>query len=118
MAGEASIHSVDSGACAGQTRWMNTPLSPSEIEIALSGLPGWKFEGDALEKTFKFHTFREAMSFIVRLAFEAEAIDHHPDLRNVYNRVTLRLNTHDADGKVTAKDVDLARRVRQFSWVE
>ena len=97
---------------------MNTPLSSAEIEIALSELPGWRLENDALEKTFKFHTFREAMSFIVRIAFEAEEIDHHPDLHNVYSRVTLRLNTHDADGKVTAKDVDLARRVQHISWVE
>ena len=96
---------------------MNSPLSQSEIEIALSGLPGWRLERDALEKTFKFHTFREAMSFTVRVAFEAEEIDHHPDLHNVYNAVTLRLNTHDADGKVTAKDVDLARRVQHISWV-
>lgn len=97
---------------------MNTPLSPAEIEIALSGLPGWRHEADALEKTFKFGSFREAVSFIARIAFEAEEIDHHPDLRNIYNRVTLRLNTHDADGKVTAKDVDLARRVQHISWVD
>ena len=97
---------------------MNTPLSASEIEIVLTELPGWRFENDALEKTFKFHSFREAVSFITRIAFESEEIDHHPDLHNVYNRVTIRLNTHDADGKVTAKDVDLARRIEHISWVE
>jgi 4a-hydroxytetrahydrobiopterin dehydratase len=96
---------------------MSTPLPVAEIEIALSALPGWKHEGDALEKTFTFGSFREAISFLVRVAFEAEAIDHHPEVHNVYNRVRLRLSTHDAGGKITAKDIDLARRVQHVSWV-
>jgi 4a-hydroxytetrahydrobiopterin dehydratase len=48
---------------------------------------------------------------MVRVGFEAEAMDHHPDWSNVYNRVRIRLTTHDAGDKVTAKDVDLARRI-------
>ena len=96
---------------------MSDPLPASEIQTALADLPGWALAGDALEKTFRFDGFREAVSFIVRLAFECEALDHHPDLRHVYRRVTLRLNTHDAGGKVTAKDVELARRIQRISWV-
>ena len=93
------------------------PLTQSQITEALRALPGWTFERDALAKEFKFGTFREAMSFMVRVSFEAEAMDHHPEWTNVYNRVAVRLNTHDAGGKVTAKDVDLARKIQGISWV-
>ena len=94
-----------------------TPLTKEEIEDALGALPGWRFEEDALKKTFELENFRAAVSFIVRLAFEAEALDHHPDLHNVYNTIDLALSTHDAGDKVTAFDVTLAHRIEDFSWV-
>ena len=96
---------------------MAVPLRAAEIQQALKQLPGWASENDALVKTFTFGSFREAFSFMTRVAFEAEALDHHPDWSNVYQRVTIRLNTHDAGGKVTAKDVDLAGRIQRLSWV-
>lgn len=96
---------------------MAKPLGKTEIDAALAGLAGWTWEKDALAKTFQFDTFRAAMSFMVRVGFEAEAMDHHPDWTNVYNRVAIRLNTHDAGGKVTAKDVELARKIQAISWV-
>jgi len=97
---------------------MINPLTSAEIEQALAALPGWTHaDGDALAKTFEFGSFREALSFMVRVGFEAEAMDHHPDWSNVYNRVAVRLNTHEAGGKVTAKDVELAKRFEQISWV-
>jgi 4a-hydroxytetrahydrobiopterin dehydratase len=91
---------------------MTKPLTSDEIAAALPGLPGWDQAGDALAKEFKFGSFREAMAFMVRVGFEAEAMDHHPDWTNVYNRVAIRLNTHDAGGKVTAKDVALAKKIQ------
>jgi 4a-hydroxytetrahydrobiopterin dehydratase len=93
------------------------PLKSAEIKAALEELSGWKFQRDALAKTFTFGTFREALSFMVRAGFEAEAMNHHPEWTNVYNRVVIRLNTHDAGGKVTAKDVTLARKIQSLSWV-
>jgi 4a-hydroxytetrahydrobiopterin dehydratase len=96
---------------------MSSPLNKAKIEAALTGLPGWKYKRDALAKEFKFGSFREAMSFMVRAGFEAEAMNHHPDWTNVYNRVAVRLNTHDAGGKVTAKDVELAKHLQKISWV-
>ena len=93
------------------------PLTAVEIQAALGALPGWAFERDALAKTFTFGNFREALSFMVRAGFEAEAMDHHPEWTNVYNRVAIRLNTHDAGGKVTAKDLELARKIQAVSWV-
>ncbi len=96
---------------------MATALGAAEIEQALARLPGWRHEGNALVKTFAFGSFREAFSFMTRVAFEAEALDHHPEWTNVYQRVTLRLRTHDAGNQVTARDVDLAGRVQKVSWV-
>lgn len=94
------------------------PLTSSEINAALPELPGWKFERDALAKEFQFGSFKEALSFMVRVGFEAETMDHHPDWTNVYNRVAIRLNTHDAGGKVTSKDVTLAKKIQMLSWVD
>jgi len=91
---------------------MAKPLSPEEITTALAGLPGWTLEREALAKEFKFADFRAAMAFMVRAGFEAEAMDHHPEWTNVYNRVAIRLNTHSAGGKVTAKDVELAKKIQ------
>ena len=96
---------------------MRRALTDDEIATALTELPGWRHEGDALLKTFQLKSFREAMSFLVRLGFEAEARDHHPEIKNVYGRVEILLRTHDAGNKVTQADVDLARAIEAFSWV-
>ncbi|HEY4246317.1 MAG TPA: 4a-hydroxytetrahydrobiopterin dehydratase [Lacunisphaera sp.] len=96
---------------------MAKPLSSAEIADAVRVLPGWKAENDALMKSFKFGGFREALSFMVRIGFEAEAMNHHPEWTNVYNVVDVRLSTHDAGGKITAKDVALAEKIQEISWV-
>jgi 4a-hydroxytetrahydrobiopterin dehydratase len=96
---------------------MSKPLSSDQITAATTALPGWALERDALAKSFKFGSFREAMSFMTRVAFEAEELNHHPEWTNVYNRVAIRLNTHDAGDKVTDKDVELAKRIEKVSWV-
>ena len=90
-----------------------TVLSKQQVVSALAELPGWESTADesAIEKTFTFADFSEALGFIVRVGVEAERINHHPHLTNVWNRVTLRLNTHDAGNKVTARDVKLAKAV-------
>jgi len=93
------------------------PLDQNQVEIGLAALPGWSFEDDSLVKTFKFGSFREAVSFIVRLSFEAEERNHHPELANVYNRVDVRLRTHDAGNKVTESDLALAQAIENLSWV-
>jgi 4a-hydroxytetrahydrobiopterin dehydratase len=84
------------------------PLSDSAIEQALGNLPHWTRDGETLTRTFKFSDFRAAMGFMVRVGFEADAANHHPDWSNVYNRVVVRLSTHDAGNSITAKDVALA----------
>lgn len=90
---------------------MAATLSKGELDEVLGSLPGWTAKDDALEKTFTFADFSAALGFIVRVGVEAERINHHPHLTNVWNRVTLRLNTHDAGNKITERDVKLARAV-------
>ncbi|HEU5081586.1 MAG TPA: 4a-hydroxytetrahydrobiopterin dehydratase [Opitutaceae bacterium] len=90
-------------------------LDEPQIGDALSTLPGWTHEGDALVKAFPFSNFREAISFMMRVSFECEEMNHHPVWTNVYDRVFVRLNTHDKGGKVTDLDVELARRIEKLS---
>jgi len=94
---------------------MANPLNESEITEALKQLSGWKWQNDRLKKTFSFASFREAMSFILRVSYEAEERNHHPEIFNCYSRVEIGLNTHDAGGKVTAKDTELARAIEEIS---
>ncbi len=93
---------------------MSAPLSTPELQKILRELPGWTAADDALEKTFTFADFSTALGFIVRVGLEAERINHHPHLTNVWNRVILRLNTHDAGSKITARDVQLAQAVEKL----
>jgi 4a-hydroxytetrahydrobiopterin dehydratase len=86
-------------------------LTEAEIAAALRELPDWSLVAGKLEAAFVFASFRDAVAFLVRAAFEAEALDHHPELGNVYNRVWFSLSTHDAGDRVTDRDVELARRV-------
>jgi 4a-hydroxytetrahydrobiopterin dehydratase len=71
----------------------------------------WKEENNKLTKTFKFKDFTEAFAFMTRVAFIAEAHNHHPDWSNSYNTVTIELTTHDKGNVVTQKDKDLAEAI-------
>ena len=71
----------------------------------------WKEKDNALRAQFEFKDFKEAFSFMNRVAFEAEAQQHHPNWSNVYNTVDFALNTHDAGDKVTDKDRKLAKTI-------
>ena len=90
---------------------MAEPLSDDQISESLSTLPGCEHENDKLSKEFGFDNFRDAIAFINRIAFEAEEQVHHPEIFNVYNTVNISLSTHDAGGKVTKKDVTLAKTI-------
>lgn len=96
---------------------MRDPLSNEQIEEALKSLDGWRYEENSLQKTFTLKDFRAAMSFLVRLSYYAEELNHHPEIHNVYNRVDLSLSTHDAGNQVTEMDMKLARAIEGFSWV-
>lgn len=93
---------------------MASPLSAKDIQEALTDLNGWSHEDDKLKKEFSFDNFRDAIAFITRISFEAEEQVHHPELFNVYNTVNIALSTHDAGGKVTQKDVKLAKSIESL----
>jgi 4a-hydroxytetrahydrobiopterin dehydratase len=88
-------------------------LTGDEIAAALSSLPGWTRDGEALTKQFTCPSFPDAMSALVRLAFEAEAADHHPDVAINYRKVRLAYSTH-SEGALTQKDVDGARAAERI----
>ena len=82
-------------------------LSDDDIAAALSDLDGWEQDGNALAKTFEFADFAAAIDFMSRAAERIDELDHHPEWTNVYNRVDVRLSSHDAGG-ITDRDVRLA----------
>jgi 4a-hydroxytetrahydrobiopterin dehydratase len=81
----------------------------------LPALTGWQHEPerDGILKQFVFSDFAEAFGFMARVALVAEAMDHHPEWSNVYNRVTILLTTHDAGG-LSLRDVKLAQRIEEM----
>lgn len=87
------------------------PLSSEKIERELKDLDGWSFSDDSIHRELTFDDFRQALSFMVQVGFEAEELVHHPEWTNVYNTVQISLSTHDADGKVTSKDIKLAKAI-------
>ncbi len=85
-------------------------LNQSEIQQRLTEVKDWKLDGNAIRKEFTFDSFRDAVDFINRVADIAEEQDHHPELFNVYNKVTLNFSTHDAGG-ITSRDFKMARAI-------
>lgn len=90
-------------------------LTENDIAKALAALPAWKRESAThIRADFEFKDFKEAFAFMSRVAPVADAMDHHPEWSNVYNKVTIRLSTHDtADKKpgLTSLDFELARAI-------
>lgn len=84
-------------------------LTLSEQNDALGSLSAWRIDDDrrTLRRSVQFASFAEAFGFMAEVALVAERLDHHPDWRNVYNRVEIALSTHDADG-LTTLDLQLA----------
>lgn len=79
-------------------------ISPDDARSRVERLPGWTLDGDAIRKQFTFDGFASAVAFVVRIGFDAEAADHHPDvLISNYKKVTLTFTTHSAGG-LTGKD--------------
>ena len=91
-------------------------LDAAARQAELAKLKGWSDAGDAIAKTFTFRDFNEAFGFMTRAALVAEKMDHHPDWKNVYKTVEVRLSTHDAGG-VTALDFKLAAAMNKIAGV-
>jgi 4a-hydroxytetrahydrobiopterin dehydratase len=89
---------------------MAVKLQRQQVAEELQRLPQWTLRGDQIERLFIFEDFVDAMIFVNHVAEIAEEEGHHPDIRIVYNRVTLVLTTHDAGG-LTLKDFQAAHRI-------
>lgn len=82
-------------------------LNDEEIELALADLEGWARDGDHLVRRLAFADFSVAFGFMTSVAIAAERLHHHPEWSNVYNRVEIKLTTHDAGG-LSSSDFELA----------
>jgi 4a-hydroxytetrahydrobiopterin dehydratase len=87
-----------------------TPLTPEQINALPDQLPAWSVVGGKLQRELRFADFSEAFGFMARVALAAEALGHHPEWSNVWNRVSIALTTHDTGG-LSNLDVQLAHRI-------
>jgi 4a-hydroxytetrahydrobiopterin dehydratase len=85
-------------------------ITETDARERLQGLPGWELDGKAIRRKLTFGGFPQAVAFVVRAGFAAEAVDHHPDILINYKRVTLTFSTH-SEGGLTSKDFDGAAEV-------
>ena len=88
-------------------------LSESQIKEKLQKYTDWEYVNDGLETTLEFESFRDCFSIMNRIAFEVEDQNHHPEWCNVYNKLSIRLSTHDAGG-VTEKDFKLLKSIESI----
>ena len=87
----------------------------AERALALLGeVPGWGLEGASVRRQFVFGGFADAIAFVVRLGFAAEAADHHPDVLISYKRVTVTFTTHSAGG-LTNRDFEGAKTANRVA---
>ena len=91
-------------------------LTPDELNSIFETVHGWNVDegSTSMSKSFKFKTFGQAFGFMTQSALAAEKMDHHPEWFNVYNRVDVKLTTHDAQG-LTSLDIDLAKKMDGFA---
>ena len=92
-------------------------LTGSEIKDKIELLQDWDYCDNALNTDFEFDNFKDCMSAMNRIAFECEALNHHPEWKNVYNKLEIRLTTHDAGG-VTDLDFKLAKTINKIVEVQ
>lgn len=89
---------------------MASRLSETEVQARLQDLANWQLAGGKLRRELKFASFVEAFAFMSKVALVAEKMNHHPDLANSYNRVTLELVSHDVQG-LSERDFKLAKAI-------
>nr|WSW65407.1 4a-hydroxytetrahydrobiopterin dehydratase [Streptomyces sp. NBC_00995] len=91
------------------------PLPKDEIENRLRELPGWRLDGDTITRTYRLPSHFAAAALTVHVARIQDELNHHSDLTLGYNTVALSVNSHDAGGKVTEKDLALAAAVEDVA---
>ena len=88
-------------------------LTAEEIQAALPSIPGWSYADDKLTKEFEFADFVGSLSFLNRLVAYFQEMDHHPDVHIFYSKVKLELSRFDVGGKVTDRDVEVAKKINE-----
>lgn len=88
-------------------------LSQEDIKMKLLRFPEWEYYDDAIHAEFEFDNFKDCFSAMSRIAFECEALNHHPDWSNTYNILTISLSTHSVGG-VTELDSKLAEAIEHI----
>ena len=88
-------------------------LSPDSLAAELKSLPEWSLDEEKLHRTFNFHSFPQAFSFMTRVAFECESLNHHPEWFNVDRTLRVWLTTHDVQG-ISTTDIQLAHTMDDF----
>lgn len=97
---------------------MADKLSEQDVQSRLVRHAGWEADRDvSISRSFTFTDHITAVGFVVRVAMVAEVMDHHPEMTIVYNRVGIKLSTHDAGG-VTEKDLALAERIGRLTGLD
>jgi len=89
-------------------------LNKTELQAALDSLPGWTLENEKLHREYAFVDFVHAFGFMATSAIAIEALEHHPEWSNVWNKVVIDLTTHDAGG-ITSKDILLANKLEAIA---
>ena len=84
-------------------------LTTEQVRLHLKAVPNWSKRVQTILRTFKFEGFLKSIDFVNRIARKAQKLNHHPDIDIRFNRVTLKLTTHD-EGGITEKDFSLARQ--------
>ena len=86
-------------------------LTKQELRAIMPRLAGWKLERNRLLRTFEFQDFVQSLSFVNSLVVYFETVDHHPDVSIAYGEVTFELTRYDVGGKVTDRDVEVAKKI-------
>ena len=89
-------------------------LAPEAVAEKLEALPGWGLDDGKLHRSFRFANFRRAFSFMTGAALAAEQLNHHPEWFNVWSKVDVHLNTHEAGG-ITELDFQLAHAMNELA---
>jgi 4a-hydroxytetrahydrobiopterin dehydratase len=84
-------------------------LTTKQIKLHLEAVPNWSKRAQTILRTFEFDGFLESIAFVNRIARKAQRMNHHPDIEIQFNKVTLKLTTHD-EGGITERDFALARQ--------
>jgi 4a-hydroxytetrahydrobiopterin dehydratase len=88
-------------------------MNAEEIDRELSGVDGWRMEGDKLAKQFEFEAYKDGIVFASAVGYVADSLNHHPDISIGYKKVNIAVNTHDVGG-ISPYDFELARRINSL----